>query len=87
MTLLFWSPIPLFSVIIVVDGAIMAYEYKLKLKEWVVPKIWLLNQILLLASYGCLIFMVNMSLGIILSMVFTATTMAFDCYLQYAEHL
>jgi hypothetical protein len=25
MTLLFWSPVPLFSVIIVVDGAIMAY--------------------------------------------------------------
>jgi hypothetical protein len=25
MTLLFWSPVPLFSVIIAVDGAIMAY--------------------------------------------------------------
>ena len=32
MMLLFWSPVPLFSVILVFDGAIMAYEYKLKLK-------------------------------------------------------
>lgn len=84
MGLLFFSPVALFVVLVVVDAAILAYEYKLKIKEWVVPKVWVVSHVLCLTSYGVLIFLSNMSLGLIISAVCIVIMLVFDLYLQYA---
>lgn len=52
-----------------------------------VPKIWLLNQVLCLLAYGALIFLSSTLLGIIVASVCLVAVLACDAYLQYAEHL
>lgn len=84
MGVLFWSPVALFTALAVIDSIIILYEYRLKLKEWVVPKVWILTQILCLVGYGSLIFLSNMTLGLIITSVCIVAMLGFDAYLQYA---
>jgi hypothetical protein len=83
MTLIFWSPVPLFSSMVVIDIVLMAYEYKIKLKEWVVPKVWLVSHSLLLISFGALIFLNNMLVGIIVALVCVTFVLGCDIFLLY----
>ena len=83
MALMFWSPIALFAAMALIDSAIMAYEYRLKLKEWVVPRVWLLAQILCIVAYASLIFLSSMLVGIIVASICIVIVLFFDLYLSY----
>ena len=69
MAWLYLSPVALFGGLVVLDLFFIYWEYQSKRSIWAVPKHWYLNQILLLLAYSCLIFMSNMSLGILLSSI------------------
>lgn len=87
MTLIFWSPVPLFSAMLLIDVVLLVYEYKLKLKTWVVPKIWLVSHILLLISFTSLVFLNNMLAGLIVALACVTTVLCLDVLLIYYEHL
>lgn len=87
MTLIFWSPVPLFSAMLLIDVVLLVYEYKLKLKTWVVPKIWLVSHILLLISFTSLVFLNNMLAGLIVALACVTTVLCLDILLIYYEHL
>ena len=86
MVMMTWSPIPLFAGLAVIDSALMSYEYRIKLKRWVIPKCWILNQLLCLMAYASLIFFSNMKAGIILCSVFVGIVLISDCYVHYREY-
>ena len=81
-----WSPVPLFAGVAVIDSALMIYEYRVKSQIWVVPKCWLLNQVLCLVACGFLIFFNNMLLGLIISSLAICVVVVSDLYLHYREH-
>lgn len=85
-TLMNWSPVPLFAGVAVIDIALMSYEYRIKLKTWVVPRCWLLNQILCLVACALLIFFNNMILGLIMASLTIIAVLVSDTYLHYREY-
>ena len=84
--LMSWSPVPLFAGVAVIDTALMAYEYRVKLKQWVIPKCWLMSQILCLLACAFLIFLNNMKLGLIMSSIAIIVVLFSDFYLHYKEY-
>mgnify|MGYP003496460760 CR=1 FL=1 len=87
MAMMSMSPIGLFTAMAVLDTAMMLYEYKVKTKEWVVPKVWMLSHSVCIVSYSLLIFLSNSLLGIIIASILILIVCSLDCYLQYCEHL
>jgi hypothetical protein len=87
MALIILSPVPLFAAMALIDVVVSAYEYKVKLGEWVVPKLWLANQVLCIVGYAALIFLSNMLLGLIVGMTCVVAIIGIDSYLHYKEYV
>jgi hypothetical protein len=83
MGIMFISPISIFAGMVAIDISMMIFEYKVKLKRWAVPKLWLFNQIICLISYAALIFLPSMQLGIIIVSILIVVVILFDSYLHY----
>jgi hypothetical protein len=84
--IMFISPIPLFAGMVVIDILMMIYEYGMKQKQWVIPKLWLLIQSCSLLGYGILIFLNNMKIGIIIASICILMLILCDIYLHYKEY-
>lgn len=86
MTLIYLSPVPLFTTVVVLDSFMMFFEYQQKRKYWVLPIGWLLSNILILVCYSSLIFLSNMLLGIIICSCCILFVLGCDLYIQYCEY-
>lgn len=82
LVMMHWSPILLYAALWAIDIIMIYFTYKAKIKEWVVPKIWLIQNIVCLLSYGTLIFLSNMLLGLIITSVLTVFVLICDFYLH-----
>jgi hypothetical protein len=83
MALMFMSPIPLFAGMVVIDISMMMYEYKVKSKQWAIPKLWLFCQMNCLIGYASLIFLSNMIMGLIIASICILLVVLIDSYLHY----
>jgi hypothetical protein len=86
MALLIFSPIALFAALALIDVLLSVYEYKIKLKQWVLPKLWLISNNICTVGYASLILMSNMYIGIISASLCIITLMCIKLYLHYIEH-
>lgn len=84
MALMYWSPVLLFSALVVIEIGMIMIEYKFKLKEWLVPKAWVICNILNIISYASLIFLSNMIMGLLISSASILLILFIDGYLIYA---
>jgi hypothetical protein len=83
MAFMYMSPIPLFAGMVVVDVSMMMYEYNVKLKQWVIPKLWLVSQFSCLIGYASLIFLSNMQIGVMIASLCILFVIMTDLYLHY----
>jgi hypothetical protein len=80
MALLIYSPVSLFAAIALIDVGLSVYEYKIKLKQWVLPKLWLISNNICTVGCASLILMSNMYIGIITASLCVIIVICIDCY-------
>jgi hypothetical protein len=83
MALMFLSPVPIFAAMALIDAFFIYKEHSCKAKLFVTPKAWIVSNALCLLSYGSLIFLPSVWIGLIVSAVSVIMSLCFDGYVQY----